>query len=318
MSHRLALNVELIATDGAAPEWVPLIPAGPDVVGLDGRRWLYDTAAEVLVLDSFTQRGLDLAIDINHALQHAAPKGGESPAAAWIDKLEPRDGAMWGHVAWTPRGGEAVVNREYRYLSPVFDYESATGRIARLVSVGLVNTPNLRQTALNSEEPPVALSAAIALALGLNAEATDETAVAAINTLKTARAANSENPSLERFVPRADYDAMQTRATNAEQTLATQKKADHDTAVNAEITAALQAGKITPATEGFYRASCADEAGLASFKTFVGVAPVIAADQANLDKKAAATATALNAEEAAMCESLCIEPAAFLAAKADM
>ncbi|HEY4294521.1 phage protease [Luteibacter sp.] len=312
----LALNVELAAVDGAAPEWVELIPAGPNVTGLDGRSWVFDQLAADQVLATFGERGLDVVIDWNHATQLQAPTGGDAPAAAWIKQLESRDGALWGQVDWTPRGGQQVLNREYKYLSPVFDYDPTTKRIARLVSAAILNTPNLRLTALNSEETPVALSAAIAGALGLTADATDEAAIAAITQLKTAQAANSENPSLERFVPRSDYDTLQARAVNAEQALATRDAAEHTAAVDTAISGALAAGKITPATEAYHRASCSDSAGLARFKDYVNVAAVIAPDQKDLDKPGGATETALNAEELAVCQATGLDPAAFLATKA--
>lgn len=298
MSHRLALNIDLSAavTDGSPPEWVALIPAGPTVAGLDGRTWLFDADDGAEVLDVFAQRGVDIAIDYNHALELKAPKGEESPAAAWVPQLELRGGALYGRAEWTPRGGEAVVSREYRYLSPVFDYDPITRHIKRLVSVGLSNKPNLRQQALNNEETPVTLSAALAAALGVGADATDDAAIAAVNKLKTAQAANAEQPSLERFVPRADYDALQTRATNAEQALADRTKVELETAVNTEIDAALKAGKITPATEAYHRASCADQAGLERFREFVKAAAVVAPDQGAPDKKPGNT-TALNSEE---------------------
>lgn len=300
--HILALNVDLSAAtaDGKAPAWVELIPAGPTITGRDGRTWLFDEEAQTSVLAIFAARGVDLAIDINHALQLQAPDGKESPAAGWVDQLEVRNAALWGHVNWTPRGDVAVTSRDYRYLSPVFDYEPDNGRILRLVSSALTNTPNLRLTALNHEEPTVALSAAIAAALGLKADATDEAAVAAVNALKTAQAANSEANNLERYVPRADYDALQTRATNAEQALATKTKTEHETAVNAEIDAALKAGKITPATETYHRASCSDAAGLERFREFVKAAAVVG-DPSHLDGKTPPnTTTALNTEMAAI------------------
>lgn len=313
MRHRLALNTDLavVLVDGAAPEWVEMIPAGPAVTGRDGRTWLFDAVAGQNVLDSFGARAVDLPIDWNHALQHSAPQGGDSPAAAWIDRLEMRDGALWCHVTWTDRGASDVAGRAYRYLSPVFDYDPASNRIVRLVSAGLTNTPNLRLPALNSEEEAMprsaALVAAITGALGLNAESSDDAVATAITQLKTtavATAANAEQPSLERFVPRADYDAVVSRAANAEQALSTHRQAQHDQAVNAEIDTALKSGKITPATADYHRASCADQAGLERFRAFVTAAPVIAPDVTSLDKKPGAQGSALNAEERFVADSL--------------
>lgn len=318
MKTQLALNTDLSAAltdNGQAPEWVELIPAGPTVIGRDGRQWLFDEAAQQLVQSSFAARNIDLPIDWEHATQHRAPQGGEAPAGGWIKSLEVRDGALWGAVDWTPRASVQVLNREYRFLSPVFDFDPDTGRIARLVSAGLTNKPNFLLTALNQETPEnphVKLSAALLALLGLPETATEDQALAAATQLKaTAQATNAEKPSLERFVPREDYDALQARATNAEQALATHKKAEHDKAVDAALTAASQAGKITPATVDYHRASCSDQAGLERFQAFVAAAPVVGDPSTLGERKATKTATALNAEEQAMCLQLGVDPADY-------
>lgn len=318
MDTLLALNTDLSdapAQQGQAPDWIELIPAGPTVSGLDGRSWLFDELAQQLVQSSFTARSIDLPIDWEHATQHRAPKGDEAPAGGWIKQLDIRDGALWARVDWTPRAAVQVANREYRYLSPVFDYEPASGRIARLVSAGLTNKPNLLLTALNheTETAPVKLSAALLALLGLPETATEDQAIAAVTQLKaTAQAKNSEQPSLERFVPRGDYDAVVQRATNAEQQLAALKKAEHDKAVTGEIEAALKAGKITPATADYHRAACQEEGGLERFKAFVAAAPVVG-DPSDLgERRATTTVTALNTEQQAMCLQLGVDPAEFV------
>ena len=254
MKTQLALNTDLSATvsDGKAPEWVELIPPGPNVTDRDGRQWLLDEQAGMLGQSSFTGRSIDLPIDWEHATQHRATNGEDAPAAGWIKQLEIHGGALWGLVDWTPRASAQVINREYRFLSPVFDFDPNTTRIARPVSAGLTNKPNFLLTALNqetTENTPVKLSPALLAALGLPDTATEEQALAATTQLKaTAQATNTEKANLEQFVPRADYNALETRATNAEQALATQKKTEHDKAVDALTTSATQAGKITPAT----------------------------------------------------------------------
>ncbi|MFW9266504.1 phage protease [Pseudomonas sp. NR3] len=322
MKTQLALNTDLSAavSDGQAPEWVELIPPGPKVSGRDGRQWLFDEQAGALVQSSFTGRAIDLPIDWEHATQHRATKGEDAPAAGWIKQLEIRNGGLWGLVDWTPRGANQVVNREYRFLSPVFDYESDSTRIVRLVSAGLTNKPNFLLTALNQEtleNSPVKLSPALLAALGLPETATEEQAIAATTQLKTtAQAMNAERPNLEQFVPRADYNALESRAINAEQALATQKKADHEKAVDALITAATQAGKITPATVEYHRAACHDETGLARFKAFVEAAPVVAAASNLGERKPDNTATALNAEEQKVASLLGMSEAEFIKGKA--
>lgn len=316
---RIALNFDLPAD---APGRVQLLPAGPVVLGRDGRQWIFDAESQRLVLSAFTQRGLPLPIDINHSSEFAAPNGGESPAAAWIDGLEVVDDELWGvPVEWTPRGKEAVTNREYRWLSPVFEYDAETRRITRLVSAGMVNNPNLKLQALNREESPMRstlLLAAMASALALANDATDDQIATAINNLKadrdTLKATNAQAPAIDKFVPRADYDAMSARATNAEQQLRQRDADQHKAVVDTEIAAALAAGKITPATEAYHRACCSDASGLERFRAFVAAAPEIGGAAAAAGKPPG-TQTALNAEERAICAATGISEEAFIKAR---
>lgn len=323
MKTQLAVNSEIYSSvelsNGKAPDWVELIPAGPTVSGRDGRSWLFDDMATELVQSNFISRAIDLPIDWEHATQHRAPVGQEAPAGAWIKQFEVRNGALWGHVDWTPRGAAQVEAREYRFLSPVFDYDLDNRRIVRMVSAALTNIPNFLMTALNQEAPeitPVKLSPAFLALLGLPDTATEEQAMSAATQLKTAQAANAEQPNLAQFVPRADYDALVGRATNAEQALASQKKAEHDKEVEAVITSATQAGKITPSTVEYHRAMCQDEAGLARFKDFVTAAPVVGAPSDLSNKNPSNTATALNAEEQKIASLLGMSEAEFIKGKA--
>lgn len=134
----------------AAPGWIQLLPAGPDVIGRDGRAWrLSDPAA---IVAAFQRRGIPLPVDWEHATEHRAPSGLEAPAAGWVSALDVRQGAIWGNVEWTDRAAAQIRAREYRYLSPVFQFEKSTGEIRALVSAGLTNSPNLRMVALNQDE----------------------------------------------------------------------------------------------------------------------------------------------------------------------
>lgn len=324
MKTQLAVNSEIYSSvdlsDGKAPEWVELIPAGPTVVGRDGRAWLFDDAAHQFVQTNFSSRAIDLPIDWEHATQRRAPRGEEAPAGAWIKQLEIRDGALWGQVDWTPRGGLQVESKEYRFLSPVFDYDDETKRIVRMVSAALTNIPNLVMTALNQEQMenvPVKPSPELLKLLGLPETATAEQVFAATTTKLNAtnQALNTESGNLERFVPRADYNAMESRAVNSEQALTALRTAEHTKAVDAVITQATQAGKITPATVDYHRAMCQDEAGLTRFKAFVDAAPIVADPTSLGDRKHKDTTTALNSEEQAMCVQFGVDPVEFAKTK---
>ena len=289
----LALNTVLPA-DGTAPDWVELIPPGTDVVGNDGRAWVNDNPQAVIAyFAAMKARNQELPFDWEHSSELKAPKGDEAPAAGWGTDLEVRDkGAIWGKVSWTPRGLTAVANREYRHLSPVIVFEKATRRIVGIASVGLTNKPNLHLQALNQEGPstneeePHMLKSLLAK-LALPETATEAEALNAIGKLQgdLATANNrAESPSLDKFVPRADYTLALNRATAAETALAETKKAELETAINTEIDAALKAGKITPATADYHKASCRQEGGLDRFKDFIKAAPTVA-DASGLDGK---------------------------------
>jgi phage I-like protein len=270
-----------LALDGQVPDWIELLPAGPTIEGQDGRAWTLPDPQTVVA--AFARRHASLVIDWEHASEHRAPHGLDAPAAGWIDELQVRDGAVWGRVTWTERATAQIAAREYRYLSPVFTYAKADARIVQLVSVGLTNQPNLSLTALNREESPVSLPVAVLTALALGDAATEADAIAAITRLRgdLATATNAAaTPALDKFVPRADYDAVLSRASNAEQKLATLETARRQAQIDALIARALAETKIAPVTADYYRAMCQTEGGIAQFETFLTQAPALLPDAA--------------------------------------
>ena len=316
------LNIDLAAGQAAtAPEWVELFPAGPDIAARDGRRWTLPDPAAVIV--AFRENKGPLAIDYEHAQAHRAPNGEEAPAAGWITDMEVRGGAVWGKVDWTDRAAGMIAAREYRFLSPEFLHDK-TGRIHAIVGAGLVNRPALVMTALSrqddrdptqpskksplkqSKETPMDLTA-LCRALGLDAGASLEQILAAVDRLqnehKTAHAA-AEKPDLERFVPRADYDAQKTRAEEASNALAAFKADQSKAEADALIEAAIKAGKVAPASRDHYRALCARDGGLDDFRKLVGTLPVIG-DPSDLDeKKPGDKPGALTDAQRAICASM--------------
>lgn len=291
---------------------MPPADADGKVRGRDGRSWLFDRPEAVLAASPDR-----IAVDINHSTDLAAPRGGEAPAAGWIAKnsLQVRDGAIYGKPAWNARGKAAIEGEEYAYLSPVFDYD-AKGRVTRLVRVSLVNNPNF-DLALNAEDvsddapttdpEPQTMKTLLAL-LGLKDTATEAEAVTALNSereqSKTALNAAS-TPSLDKFVPRADFDAVQTRALNAERQLSEGNKAAREAEITKAIDEAVAAGKVAPASKEFYRATCQAEGGLEKFREFVKGAPTILEPGATVTGEAPGKdKTALNASQEEVRKSL--------------
>lgn len=168
-----------------------------------------------------------------------------------------------------------------------------------------------------------ALVAAITVALGLAPDAADDAIATAINQMKqarddaAARALNAEQsaPALERYVPRADYDAVLARASNAETALRDHQTQALKAEAEAAIDAALKVGRIAPASVEHYRAMCSDAKGLESFRALVQTLPVIAPETSLGQRQPAGTATALNAEELAVCRATGISQEEFITAR---
>jgi phage I-like protein len=298
----IALNFE-----GAAPEWIELIPKGPNLVGHDGRKFTLSDPAKVVA--AYEARGLKLPIDINHAQFLKAPKGEEAPASGWIEALEARDGAIYGRVEWTPDGAAALAAKKYRYISPAFQH-TAAGDVVGLLGAGLVNAPNFTMPALNAAILEAPMKNILAK-LGLPETATENDALARIGELQTSL--NARQPDLTLFVPRADYELALNARRAAEETLSARAKADHDAEVTRLIEGAVSGGKIAPASKDFYLSTCASAEGLAAFKKFVADAPTLFKEAVQPGQNGQGGAVALNAEQAEIAKGMQIDAKAFAA-----
>ncbi|ROO28279.1 phage protease [Salinisphaera orenii] len=303
--------------------WRVLIPA-PDANGMirgdDGRAWKMSDPDAVVA----TYTG-PRPIDVNHAEDLQAAAGNPAPASGWIEEIRANNGAIEGRLAFNARGAASVRDREYRYLSPAFRFHPETKEIKRIDSASLVNTPNFalalnRRGAPDANDNPEAnamdLLAELRTALNLKDDATEADALAAVKTqgteLETARNRPTDTPPLDKFVPRGDYDALEQAKNRAETQLAERDQADHKAKVDAAITAAKAAGKITPATEDYHRANCRTAEGLEAFQTYVAAAPEIGADT-GLDGKTPGSGAgeALTDEEKAACRAIGVDEATF-------
>jgi len=128
------------------PEWIHLLPAG-EFAGRDGRGPY--TADAPTILQEFAAWGMPVAGDYEHQSLTAEQKSGPVPGSGWINDLEVRDDGVWGQVEWTETAAEAIAKKEYRYLSPVFDYVKDENRVVRITGFGLTNQPNLYLSAIH-------------------------------------------------------------------------------------------------------------------------------------------------------------------------
>ena len=99
------------------------------------------------MVNNFNVEGRYLLFDFDHN----SLWGGESKAAGWGRSMRVENGRIIVEMEATPAGRAAIENKEYRYLSPVYEtkrYHKSTGKILkdwRMHSVALTNTPYLHE-----------------------------------------------------------------------------------------------------------------------------------------------------------------------------
>jgi phage I-like protein len=306
----LALNIE----GSSAPSRIVIVPPGAVVNGRDGRSWKNPNPAQAA--RNSMARLPKLPIDENHATDLSAPKGGSSPALGWMTNLNADEsGAIYADVEWTPRGKEAVLNKEYGFISPVFLYNKEN-EIDCILRAGLTNSPNLGLPALNSEQnnndtEDKTMDKALCAALGLTDAATVNDALAAIEKLKAAQnAANAAGGGVDMgvYAPRVELNAALEKAVAAEKRLAELNaeafKKDAGTAVDE----AIKAGKFPPASRETCLALCADRTGLEKFKALAAGSPAIVDGKVHAPEgdppPAAGGGKALNSEELALMQAM--------------
>lgn len=108
-------------------------------VGLPGWQLPADNAAAIVRAAAL--RSDDFVIDYEHQTLQAAKNGQPAPAAGWFKRLEWREGQglFAVDVRWTERAAAMIKAGEYRYISPVFGFDSTTGIVQLLQSAAITN-----------------------------------------------------------------------------------------------------------------------------------------------------------------------------------
>ncbi len=141
--------VSLSLPKSTAPTTFRILPAGM-FRATDGRPatlpgWKVDAQIAAQLIAAVHAQANDLVIDYEHQSTQIPANGQPAPAAGWFKRLEWRDGDGLYVVdaRWTDRARAMIEAGEYRYLSPVFEFDGATGAVTRLHSLALTNTPAL-------------------------------------------------------------------------------------------------------------------------------------------------------------------------------
>ncbi|HRD86776.1 MAG TPA: phage protease [Accumulibacter sp.] len=290
-----ACAVDLSAA-GSAPADFRLLPAGSfrswDGRPQDAAAWVMTPEDGQRLVAEASARTSDRVIDYEHATIKRAQSGEKSPAAGWFRKLEWRPGSgLWAiGVQWTAQAAKHIAAREYRYLSPVFSYDEASGRVLTLLHASLTNDPGLDGltdlAALAAElfalppnrqeqSMPETLKKLLA-ALGLQDTASEAEALSAVAALKTNVAtlsAQIATPDPARFVPVATLAALQAEHATVQGKLAAMTAEIDAGKVAKVVEDGLAAGKLTPATADWARTL--GPQNLASLTAYLEAAPVV-------------------------------------------
>lgn len=106
--------------------------------------WRMDAGIAQRLIDKLRARQTPVVVDYEHQTINTERNGKPAPAAGWIDPatVEYRPGhGLFAGIAWTPRAQAMIGAGEYKYLSPVLPYDTATGEILDLLHVALTNLP---------------------------------------------------------------------------------------------------------------------------------------------------------------------------------
>jgi phage I-like protein len=300
------------------PEWIELIPGGI-FHGRDGRGpYRLDDPDGVINATTALQMRAGVPVDYDHATDLGAPHGSPAPAAGWITEFAVREGAIWGRVEWTERAAAAIRAREYRYISPVFQFSRQDRRVTRLLRAGLTNNPNLYLTAISTaQEEDSGMDEflnKLREILGLEPDADPAAILEQVGALVAQRGVSAEIahrlPDPARYVAVVEYERALTEL-NTLKTQQTRERAEH------AVDGAMRAGKLVPAQREWAIAYCsADPKG---FSAFLARQPAVLAGEMNLggDPRAVAEGRAdarplMSGTEIAICSLLGIAPREFI------
>lgn len=280
-------------------DFIRLIPAGAfdaprgALAGAGPWQLGADDAAQIIAINR--SRSADILIDFEHQALLSEHNGQPVPAAGWIDprSLEFRpDGdepGLYGRVAWVGDTAALIAADRYRYLSPVFPADPATGAPLDLLHVALTNFPAIdepvhaalaarHRAAPNTiptvpQEEPMELLKQLLAALGLPEATSEADAIAAVADLKAkADAVQAEVVALKakvadpaKFVPVEAVTQMQGQIAALTAKLDGKER-------DALIEEGLSDGRINPALADWAAAQSVDD-----LRAYLDKAPAIAA-----------------------------------------
>lgn len=336
---------------------VQLLPAG-EFKGRSGRpgaelTWKVTDAVGARVAALLNARhgaGAQFHFDYDHQTLFAASNGQKAPAAGWAAAFEwrPGQGLYALNVDWTAVAKGEIADKQFRYVSPVLEFNPANGEVLDVKMAALTNYPDLTHmsevplAALNAlfhQESDVNLLQQLLAKLGLAADTTEAAALSAVESLQAAATAAKARPAVPAAIATAlgvDAAATETVALSAIEALrkpatvdattlstitalqgqiAALTAAQNERDLQQVITDAVAAGKLLPAQIEW--ATAMGKKDIAALNAFVASAPVVAAGLGKPQAEGGAGGAGgagkdgLTESELAICNALSLTPEQF-------
>lgn len=336
---------------------IQVLPAGrfgtSDGRWLPADGWFIDAAGAARIIARVDARGTPLVVDYEHQTINAEMNGQPAPAAGWFRALEWVEGdGLFGTVELTPRAAEMVRAGEYRYFSPVIEYDEDTGEVLALLMGALTNNPAIDGMAAaqwvaaasrrfthstrHPEHMPMDETLKdLCAALGLAADTPREQAVAALTALvesldstrkalaldesagaeqiaAAAVALTAKTPDPARYVPVDQVEGLRNEVTALSARLQARDQADTEAAIEA----ALADGRLPKSLQPWAQELGArDPAALTAY--LAGAQPIaaLAGGQTRTVKIGDDATDTLTEAEAEVCRRMGVSVAAFCAAR---
>ncbi|WP_354624844.1 phage protease [Psychromonas sp. MME2] len=337
--------------------WHQLLPAG-FFKAVDGRphdvatgQWYLDAQVFEQMKARTPHQASDLVIDYEHQTLNAKSNGNPAPASGYFNltELEFREGeGLFVKPRFTDKALAFIKNKEYRYLSCVFAYDTETGKptylhsaaltnrpgvdgmapLAELSAQLLINSPQHKEATMNKllidmlaklgidlpDANNVTPEQATAALSALDNLQTDAAKVEGLKTQLVALTAESTGVDLTKFVPVETYNALNTEFAALS---ANSGKAQ----VEGLVKQAFDEGKIRKSEMG-YLTDLGNQHGIAALTASLDVrVPIAALNATQTDGKAPTDKVAglaqLSAEDVIAADLLGISHADFAQSKGE-
>jgi len=103
------------------------------------------------LVSRFESQQNPMPVDYEHSSMSPSPTG--SPAAGWIHELWRDGGNLYARVEWTDRAAEYIRRGEYRYCSPVIDFDSIDRKTGESVGPEMFNLALTNNPFLDGQKP---------------------------------------------------------------------------------------------------------------------------------------------------------------------